>query len=371
MIQTNRLLSLFEKLISIDSPSFKEREIGDFVTEQLNKLGISVREDSAAQAIGGNCGNLYAFIEGTLDLTPLLFCAHLDTVEPSFNKRMKIDKDGVITSTGETVLGADDCSGIASILEALTALKDSKQPHRPIELLFTVAEEPYCRGAQALNPLQIHSKEAYVFDLSGPVGDAAYQAPTILSFTVVFTGKSAHAGFAPEKGIHAIQAAAHGISSISCGRIDENTTLNFGTLIGGTADNIVPDKCTLTGEIRSYSDEKAFQLLSDITKSMQKNAKEFGAKAEVNYTVNVSAYRTDTESAVVKRFESACKSIGISSRLRTTFGGSDNNYLAKHEIEGIVVANAMNNSHSTTEYTTITELERSAGIALALMLSKE
>ena len=371
MIDTNRLLSLFEKLISFDSPSFDERRIGDFVTQQLHKLGLDLCEDGAAEAIGGSCGNLHAYLEGSLDLPPLLFCAHLDTVEPSRNKKMQISEGGMITSTGETVLGADDCAGIASILEALTALKASNLPHRPIELLFTVAEEPYCRGAQALDLSMIYSREAYVLDLTGPVGTAAYQAPTILSFMAQFTGRSAHAGFAPEQGIHAIGVAACAVAALPCGRIDDHTTLNFGTITGGTADNIVPDRCTLTGEIRSFSDADAARLLADITHSMQRIAKEHGAKADISHTVHVAAYRTDPESAVAKRFQSACRQLGLAGHLVSTFGGSDNNYLAQKGIQGIVVATAMNNCHSTSEYTTIAELERAAHLVLALMLSKE
>ncbi|MBQ8909600.1 MAG: M20/M25/M40 family metallo-hydrolase [Oscillospiraceae bacterium] len=371
MIDTNRLLSLFEKLISFDSPSFSERKIGDFVTQQLHKLGVSVWEDGAAEEIGGQCGNLLGFLEGDLTLPPLLLCAHLDTVKPSHNKQMQISKAGVITSAGETVLGADDCAGIASILEALTALKASGLPHRPIELLFTVAEEPYCRGVQALDLSRIRSGEAYVFDLAGPVGTAAYQAPTILSFTSVFTGRSAHAGFAPEQGIHAIGVAARAVAAIPCGRIDGNTTLNIGTIIGGTANNVVPNCCTLTGEIRSYSGTAAMKLLADITQTMQKIAKEHGAKADISYSVHVAAYRTDPESAVAKRFKTVCSELGLPGHLVPTFGGSDNNYLTQKGIQGIVVATAMNNCHSTREYTTIAELEHAARLALALMLSKE
>ena len=370
MIERNYLLSLFEELIQIDSPSFRERRMGDVVTEKLKSLGIPVREDGAADVIGGSCGNLYGYLEGDLDLPPLLFCAHLDTVEPSQGKRMRIDEDGVITSQGETILGADDCAGLASILEAIRALKVSGLSHRPIEVLFTVAEEPYCRGAQALDSSLIRSHEAYVFDLSGPVGQAAYEAPTILSFRIVFTGRSSHAGFSPEEGIHAIRAAACAIAEVPCGRIGE-ATLNFGTISGGIADNIVPESCFVTGEIRSCSDGAAKELFARTSRTIQRIAQEHGAKAQVSHRVEVTAYRTEPESRTAKRFQSACRGLGLSGRLLKTFGGSDNNYLAQQGIKGLVVANAMNNCHSTDEYTTADELERSAKLALALMLSKE
>lgn len=371
LIKSNRLLTLFGELISFDSPSFGEREIGDFVTARLAQLGIAVDEDGAADIIGANCGNLYAYIKGELDLPPLLFCAHLDTVEPSRGKQMQVDGDGVITSVGETVLGADDCAGIAAILEAVTVLCESGLPHRPIEVLFTVAEEPYCPGAKAFDVSKLRSKEAYVFDLTGSVGDAAYQAPTIISFSAEFIGRPAHAGFSPELGIHAIKAAAHAVSEIPCGRLDDDTTLNFGRITGGTADNIVPERCTVTGELRSCSHERAVELLADVSEKMRRIADEHGAAVEITHKVNVRAYKTSLDCAAVKRFESACGQLGLTPRLYPTFGGSDYNHFAQFGIEGIVVATAMNNCHSTHEYTTVAELERAAELALALMLSQE
>lgn len=369
MIDRTGLLSLFEKLISIDSPSFGERQMGDFVASQLRDLGIPVSEDAAAAKIGGNCGNLHAFLNGSSDLPPLLFCAHLDTVEPSRGKRMQI-QNGVITSAGDTVLGADDCAGIASILAAAGALQKSGRDHRPIELLFTVAEEPYCRGARELDFTRIRSEEAYVFDLSGPVGEAADRAPAILSFRAVFIGRTAHAGFEPENGIHAVQAAAHAAASIPCGRIG-GSTVNIGTISGGTADNIVPDCCTLTGEIRSDSNGEALRLLADVTDRVKKGAAAYGAKAEITHTLHIAAYRTDPQSPVAARFLSACERLGLSGCIHGTFGGSDNNVFAQHGIRGLVVATAMNQCHSVSEYTTEAELLRSASLALELMRSKE
>ena len=156
-------------------------------------MGLPVREDDAARKIGGSCGNLYCYVEGELDLPPLLFCAHLDTVEPSRGKRIKTDENGVMTSVSDTVLGADDCAGIVSILEALTALRESGLPHRPLELLFSVAEEPYCAGIQQFDFPSSGQGRAMYLIWRGPVGWAAFQAPTILSFQAVFSGRSSHA----------------------------------------------------------------------------------------------------------------------------------------------------------------------------------
>ena len=60
-------------------------------------------------------------------------------------------RDGVITSNGETVLGADDKAGIAIILAALSELLTDNTPHGPIEVVFSVQEEVGLFGASYLN----------------------------------------------------------------------------------------------------------------------------------------------------------------------------------------------------------------------------
>ena len=370
MINSERLLYLFKQLISFDSPSFGEREICDFIKNKLKKLEIATQEDNSSAKTGGSCGNLYAYINGDSAFDPVLFCAHMDTVEPANNKKMIRHPDGKITSDGTSVLGADDCAGIASIIEALTVLKEQNLTHRPIEILFTAAEEPYCAGIREFDFTLLKSKEAYVLDLSGPVGTAAYSAPTIMSFKAHFSGKSAHAGFAPEDGIHAIKAAAFAVSQIPCGKTGD-TTVNIGTISGGTNDNIVPDSCIVTGEIRSLSNDKAFQQLNKISDIMKDAAEKYGASVSVKNSKNCTAYCTDTTHSVSKRFVKACKKLELISRLCSTYGGSDNNHLALHNINGLVVATAMNNCHSLLEYTSETELIKAAELTLALMLSQE
>lgn len=131
MINSARLLSTFTQLVSIDSPSLAERQAGDCVKEQLEAIGMKPVEDNAGAVLGGNCGNIYGFLDGEGE--PLLFSAHLDTVEPSRGKKAIVNADGVITSEGTTVLGADDMSGIACILEALRTIVSTGVPLRHSE----------------------------------------------------------------------------------------------------------------------------------------------------------------------------------------------------------------------------------------------
>lgn len=370
MINQNRLLTLFEQLISFDSPSFGEREICDFLIHKLKDLGLRPDEDESYTQTGGNAGNIYANAAGTLALPSILFSAHMDTVEPSKSKKMLVHTDGSITSDGTTVLGADDCAGLAAIIEALTALKETGLPHRPIELLFTAAEEPYCVGVRHFDVSRLESKEAYIFDLTGPVGHAANQAPTILAFHAEFTGLAAHAGFSPEDGKNALKAACMAVAKIPCGK-NGDMTVNIGTITGGTADNIVPASCTITGEIRSLSDRQADAQLNAIFAIINQSAENCGVTVKTNYIKNCVAYHTETEHAVVSRFQSACAQAGLTPALSPTYGGSDNNHLAQYGIKGLVLATAMNNCHSCSEYTSKPELTNAATLAYLLMKSTE
>ena len=373
-VSEERIVKLFCELVSKDSPSFGEKDVCGCLKEKLEALGYAPEEDHSGEQTGGNAGNLYLYIEGTGEksaLPPLLFCAHMDTVEPSCGKQAVVHPGGKITSAGDTVLGADDVSGLTAILEALTVLQEKKLSHRPIEILFSAAEEPYCAGIQPFDFQKLRSKEAYVLDLTGPVGGAALAAPTLLSFSMEFRGVSAHAGFAPEKGIHAIKAACRAANVIKCGHVDADTTVNIGTITGGKGDNIVPEECTVTGEVRSFDDGRALEVTDEIKKIAHDAAKETGAKVKFTSIRHITAYSVPEQSPVVQRFVRVCGREDLPVSLSRTHGGSDNNVLALHGITGIVLATAMNNCHSCGEYTSVEELVWISRLIVRLMISAD
>lgn len=370
MINTKRLTEEFCKLVSIDSSSFKEREMADILKTYLTELGFEVTEDKAYEYYNGNAGNIYGYLKGDMEGEPILFSAHMDTVEPGSGKKAIVHEDGTITSDGTTVLGADDLSGVVAIIEAIRTIKEKGLSHRSIEVLFTIAEEVYIRGSEVFEYSKIRAKEAYVLDLSGPVGTAALKAPTLVSFTAKFKGRAAHAGFAPEKGIHAISVAAKAITAIRQGRIDDETTVNVGTIEGGLARNIVPENCVLKGEVRSLTHEKSLAEVENIRKAFNEVADQMGAELEFETSFGCIAYEVDTTDPVVRRFEKVCKELGYETNFISTFGGSDNNNFARNGITGIVIACGMNNVHSCKEYTHVDELKRCSNITLKLMTEK-
>lgn len=368
MINQDRFLHRFEELIAIPNSSKEEAAMCEYLKKALTALSIPFTEDDTASKLNGNCGNLYAYVEGELDLPPILLSSHMDSVEPAKNKKMILHPDGKITSDGTTVLGADDLAGICSILEAVTSIKEDGVPHRPFEIVFDVSEETYCEGIQQFDFSQLKSKEAYVLDLTGPIGGAAYQAPAILSFQAVFHGKAAHAAFSPESGIHSIKAAAHAVDAIACGR-DGDTIVNVGTIQGGTATNVIPETCVLTGEVRSFDNEHAYRKMEQIQQICEEAARSVGASLEFQSKTFFLAYRVDPSDPVARRFTGVCDELGLKPNLISTYGGSDNNHFFHNGIHGLVIACGMNDCHSCYEYTSVSDLMKTAKLTEALILS--
>lgn len=368
---SNRLWKTFQELSGIYSPSFKERALCDALIKRLTDLDGNIFEDDAGSKIQGNCGNLYCYIPGSLDGPPLLFSAHLDTVEPAKGKQAFLHHNGKISSAGNTILGADDIAGVTVILEAVTRLKEQNIPHRSIELLFPVAEEKYGAGSSVFDYSLIKAKEAYVLDLSGAIGEAANAAPTIMSFEIKIHGKAAHAGFAPKSGIHAIEVAAKAIASLPQGEPVPGLTFNIGKFIGGESGNIVPALCIIEGEIRSLDHKAVLSYWNKVKTVFDTEGAIAGAKVEAKNKIELTAYQTPLDSSVVRRFLRACKKTGISPHIHSTFGGSDQNNFALHGITGLVMACSMHEVHSLSEYSNLHELENCVMIVMEIMTDQE
>ena len=126
------------------------------------------------------------------------------------------------------------------------------------ELVFTTGEEVGLRGARAFDVARSESPFGFVLDHAAPIGRMVLAAPTYYRVHAEFLGRSAHAGIRPEEGRSAIAAAAaKAIDAMQLGRIDDETTANVGAIHGGTAANVVPERCVIEAEVRSLDDAKA------------------------------------------------------------------------------------------------------------------
>src|SRR5947199_4690692 len=237
------VVDLFTELAALPSPPGEERAVADVVIGYLRDLGLSVDEDDAGPKVGSNIGNLFCRLEATDGGNPIFLCAHLDTVPPEGPIEPVIE-DGVVRNAAGTILGADNKSAVATMLEATRRVLAENRPHSGIELLFTPKEEVGLLGAAAFDHRRLAARIGYVYDQAAPIGEVILGAPYSHSMEVRFHGRAAHAGMYPEEGRSAIAAAARAISDFKLGRVDEESTANVGLISGGTAGNIVPERCS-------------------------------------------------------------------------------------------------------------------------------
>jgi len=369
-INQTKLVNLFLELIKIDGVSLNERAIADHIIKKLHAWKLPVEEDDTAAKINGNCGNLIVRVPGIDDEHPLLIMAHLDTVTSTAQLK-PIIKDGTISSSGDTILGADDRSGVAVILYVLESILSDKQKHRSLEIVFSVAEELGMFGATHLNMEKLRASEGYVLDCSREVGCYVASTVTAIDFKVDFYGRAAHSGVAPEKGINAISMAAEILNNFPVGRLDQQTVANIGTIQGGVATNVVPDKVTITGEFRSFDDEKIKNIQQKLEQNFLAVTQKYNGRIEPSFTIGFKGFKLGSEQPVVKVLETKLSQMGIQVQPLDYYGGSDANVI---NARGITVANlgmSVKNPHAHSEQIAINDLVSAAELVMRLIEAEE
>lgn len=349
LINRERLTALFLQLVRIDSGRENEAEIARFVAHRLEELGAEfVTIDDAGQRLGGSGGNVFARFAGTVSAPPVLLSAHLDTVAPTTNLRLVQTPDAIATD-GTTILGADDKAGVALILEAIQTLRERRFSYPPLEIVFTIREEKGLLGAKAFDKSRLRARYGIVVDGAGKPGDLIVGSPTHIRFEVTFFGRAAHAGVEPEKGRNAIAMAAAAIAAMQWGRLDAETTANVGTIEGGQAMNIVPDRCRLVGEVRSHNPQKLQRWLSRWRTLCQKVARQYGGKVDLRAETTFQGIRLTPNDPIVQAAVAATKRLGLVPRFVRMGGGTDGNVFTAHGVRCLVLPTGGENYHSPQE----------------------
>lgn len=363
-----RVIKTFMDYVQMDSPTTKEKEFAEFLMGELKSLGLEVRMDGAGEKVGSNSGNIIAKLKGTKDVEPILFSCHMDTVYPSVGVKPQL-KDGVITSDGTTILGADNKAGIAAVMEALRTIPEEGIEHGLIEVVFSIYEEGGLLGAKNLEYDKLNSKRGFVLDSGGDPGEIIIQGPAQDHIEAKVIGKSAHAGVSPEEGVSAIQVAAHAISKMNLLRIDKDTTANIGVIQGGEATNIVTPEVTLKGEARSQEDGRLKAQTDHMVKCLEETAKEFGAKVEIKTERMYNSFTIDEKDEIVGMVKKACGNIGLEAYTTQSGGGSDTNILNSKGIKAINLGIGERKPHTLEEYIYTKDLYNSARLVLEIIKS--
>jgi tripeptide aminopeptidase len=347
----------FLELVRIPTHSYKERAIADVLTQKLLALGCEVTEDQAGAAIGGDTGNLIARWPGNPDITPLMFSAHMDRVSnPGQINPQVLESEDKITSDGQTILAADDVSGLVAILDGLRRVNAERTERGDVEIVFSVAEEVGLKGAHNLDTSRLKAKMAYVLDSSGNLGDLVNRAPTQVTLTINIKGKSSHAGMAPEEGVNAIRVGAVALSRLREGRLSPETTSNFGIIHGGKATNIVCDYLEIKGEARSHVEGDLQAYIEEVKEVFQKTSQEFKAQTNISLHREYSAFHVKEDEPVIAIASKAIEGLGAKTRVRSSGGGMDGNIFNENGIKAVGLSTGYANVHTEKEEQSISQL---------------
>ncbi|GIU32048.1 M20/M25/M40 family metallo-hydrolase [Shewanella schlegeliana] len=353
IINQERLVEHFISLVKIDSESGNEKAVAETLVEQLGQLGFEVTQLAVPGSIS-NGFNIYAKLQGELDGS-IVFSSHMDTVTPG-NGIEPIIEDGIIRSQGDTILGGDDKSGIAAVMEAVRSIQDSGEAHKTIEVAFTVYEERGMHGSKNFDISKIESKQAIVLDSGGPIGTIITTAPGQQSLKVTIKGKPAHAGLEPEAGINALTVAADAISNMQLSRIDDETTANIGVVRGGQATNIVMPELHIEAEARSLNDDKLAKQVTHMVSTFEAAAQKHGASIEIDSSRSYNAYHISDDDAHVVAIKAAFEAIGIEAVTKPTGGGSDANIFNEQGLKTVNLSTGMSKVHTTDEFIAVADM---------------
>jgi tripeptide aminopeptidase len=362
------VLSLFLELAALPSPPGEERAVADRVLDYLAALGLEADEDDAGAKVGSTMGNIFCRIDAAGGSgAPLFFCAHLDTVPPEAPIEPVVGEDEVVRNGAGTILGADDKSAVAAMLEAAARLVEDGRPHSGVELLFTPKEEVGLLGAAAFDESRLASRIGYVYDHAGPVGEVILGAPHQQKLDVRFHGRAAHAGMFPEDGRSAIAAAARAIADLRLGRLDEETSANVGRIEGGTARNVVPEWCGFAAEARSHDERKLADLIREMVDTITFAASLEECEVEAQVSGLSRGYRFRRDDLPVRLAAAALERVGREPSYILSGGGADANVFNERGLQCVNLANGMTDIHTPDERIAVADLQEMVEVTLALI----
>ena len=361
------VLRLFLELAAIPSPSGEERAVADRVLAELDAIGCPWDEDEAGPSVGSTMGNILARVPRRGGAgQPIFLCAHLDTVPPS-GPIDPVVEDGVVRNAAGTILGADDKSAVAVMLEAVRRIVAEGREHAGIELLFTPKEEVGLLGAYAFDQTRLEGRLGYVYDQAAPIGEIILGAPSQKAVQARFHGRASHAGMYPEEGRSAILAAARAIADMRLGRIDHQSSANVGVVAGGTARNIVPEWCFIDAEARSRDPETLGILVQEMLDAIAFAASTSDCTAETEIEDSYRGYVFAEDEPAVRIAAEGLRRAGYEPTTAFSGGAADANVFNEKGLPCVNIANGMADIHTADERIAVVDLEGMVEVTLAIV----
>lgn len=328
---TARVLERTRAYVELETPSGDATRLcrlASLIEAELTTVGSAVEPVDAP----GRGRNLRATIEGAeIALAPLVVLAHIDTVHPlgTLERQPYRVENGRAEGPGIY----DMKTSVALVIEALDILaRRGARPRRPVRFLVTCDEEI---GSHSSRPLMADAARgaaaALVPEPCMPDGSVKTERKGVLTFRIDVRGKAGHAGTDPGVGASAITEMAHQIlHTVGLADIAKGTTVNVGTLQGGTASNVVAAEATATVDVRI-----AHPAEGDRIRAALAALRPHGAGTRVTAELTESRgplERTDAVLALYHQARAIAAELGVELGEGATGGGSDGSIIAEHGV---------------------------------------
>lgn len=373
----------------------KQKDMTKQLVKELNEMGV---EHQVSEQ-----GYVYATIPGNTDkadVPKIFFCAHVDTapdapgtdVKPIVHENYQGEKlvlpddptlfispenfpeineylgQDIITASGKTLLGADDKSGVATIMDAAYQLVNNPEIEHGDVMLFFTTDEEIGRGVAHVDLDILDADYGYTLD-SGPIGHLENENFSADGATLTIQGVSAHPGYAKGKMENAIKIASEIIAALPKDELSPESTeerkgfIHPGSLeaeLGGAKIKFIlrsfdtDELPKLADKIRSISD--------DVLKNYPGSSYELETKLQYRNMIDeVKKYPHIIDNAV-----EAMKNAEIKPHLGLIRGGTDGAVLTSKGLPCPNIFSGQHGIHSKLEWTTVQEMQKAVDTILEI-----
>jgi len=380
--------------VGIQPSTERQFDFAKVLMQEMKEIGLQNVQ------ITENCyvyGNLPA-TNGFENVEPFALLAHIDTVEEVSGENVKPqihqnyngekivlasgdildsknDKDlqeaaknheTIITTDGNTLLGADDKAGVAEIMTAVEQIISKNIPHGKIEVIFSPDEETG-HGMDNVPLNLIQSKKAYTVD-GGHIGELETECFNAYKSDITFTGKSKHTGNARPDMVNAISMAASFLQNLPKHEAPETTDGKQGFFAPMSIEGTIETAkvCVFLRDFDKESMENRKNLIENLAKI---TAQCFSGTVEVIHTFQYENMKEkmDKNPKVVEDLIQAYKKAGVEPIFVPIRGGTDGSRLTEMGIPTPNIFTGGHNYHSRTEWASLEQMEKATEILINLI----
>lgn len=374
----------------------KQKNLSSILAEELKELGL---EDAHMDAHG----YVYATLPGNNDKpTPVVcFCSHVDTapdcsgthVKPIVHEKydgksivlpdddtqiLTIEKypylkekigDDIITASGTTLLGGDDKSGVAIIMDMVQyLLAHPEVKHGTIKILFTPDEE-VGRGTEKVDLKKLGADFGFTLD-GGEAGDIEDETFSADGATITVHGVIAHPGYAKNKLVNALKIAGEILAALPKDEWSPETTADKQGFVHPVGFSGIAEKASIDFIIRSF-ETASLAVYEDRLKAIAETIVAMYPGATLEFEVR-EQYRNmkevlDHHPGIVANARKAIEMAGLTPRQLPIRGGTDGSRLSFMGLPCPNLFTGMQGIHSKTEWISVQDMQKAVEVLVNLV----